>query len=53
MQEVLNLKPNSLKYTLENGSKTQVMVWSGHGINEQFVLHVNKEYSTASNLELI
>ena len=29
------------------------MVWSGHGTNEQFVLHVNKAYSTAKKMGLI
>eukprot|EP00804_Cyclotella_cryptica_P019499 CCRYP_006644-RA/>CCRYP_006644-RA protein AED:0.16 eAED:0.64 QI:0/0/0/1/1/1/2/0/369 len=28
-------------------------VWSGHGTNEQFVLHVNKAYSTAKKMGLI
>eukprot|EP00804_Cyclotella_cryptica_P017850 CCRYP_001238-RA/>CCRYP_001238-RA protein AED:0.04 eAED:0.04 QI:0/-1/0/1/-1/1/1/0/83 len=49
VQEALDLKPETLKCTLANGSETRVTVWSGHGTNEQFVLHVNKAYSTAFN----
>eukprot|EP00804_Cyclotella_cryptica_P011088 CCRYP_013554-RA/>CCRYP_013554-RA protein AED:0.17 eAED:0.17 QI:0/-1/0/1/-1/1/1/0/88 len=52
-QEALDLKPETLKCTLANGSETRVMVWSGHGTNEQFVLHVNKAYSTAKKMGLI
>eukprot|EP00804_Cyclotella_cryptica_P011090 CCRYP_013556-RA/>CCRYP_013556-RA protein AED:0.45 eAED:0.45 QI:0/-1/0/1/-1/1/1/0/74 len=39
VQEALDLKPESLKCTLANGSETRVTVWSGHGTNEQFILH--------------
>eukprot|EP00804_Cyclotella_cryptica_P028302 CCRYP_013174-RA/>CCRYP_013174-RA protein AED:0.56 eAED:0.62 QI:0/0/0/1/1/1/2/0/269 len=53
VQETLDLKPKTLKCTLANGSETQVMVWSGHGTNEQFILHVNKAYSTAKKMGLI
>eukprot|EP00804_Cyclotella_cryptica_P011488 CCRYP_017057-RA/>CCRYP_017057-RA protein AED:0.40 eAED:0.43 QI:0/0/0/0.66/0.5/0.33/3/0/329 len=53
VQEALDLKPETLKCTLANGSETQVTVWSGHGTNEQFVLHVNKAYSTAKKMGLI
>ena len=41
-----DLKPESIKCVLTNGSETQVTVWSGHGTNEQFFLHVNRAYST-------
>ena len=53
VQEALDLKPETLKCTLANGSETRVTVWSGHGTNEQFVLHVNKAYSTAKKMGLI
>eukprot|EP00804_Cyclotella_cryptica_P025382 CCRYP_016509-RA/>CCRYP_016509-RA protein AED:0.41 eAED:0.45 QI:0/-1/0/1/-1/1/1/0/97 len=53
VQEALDLKPETLKYTLANGSETRVTVWSGHRTNEQFVLHVNKAYSTAKKMGLI
>eukprot|EP00804_Cyclotella_cryptica_P007125 CCRYP_014513-RA/>CCRYP_014513-RA protein AED:0.12 eAED:0.65 QI:0/0/0/1/1/1/2/0/396 len=53
VQEALDLKPESLKCTLANGSETRVTVWSGHGTNEQFILHVNKAYSTAKKMGLI
>ncbi len=53
IQEALDLKPKSLKCTLANGSETRVTVWSGHGTNEQFVLHVNKAYSTAHKMGLL
>ena len=53
VQEALDLKPETLKCTLVNGSETRVTVWSGHGTNEQFVLHVNKAYSTAKKMGLI
>ena len=53
IQEALDLKPESLKCTLANGSETRVTVWSGHGTNEQFVLHVNKAYSTACKMGLL
>eukprot|EP00804_Cyclotella_cryptica_P009398 CCRYP_017338-RA/>CCRYP_017338-RA protein AED:0.10 eAED:0.10 QI:125/-1/0/1/-1/1/1/0/92 len=53
VQEALDLKPETLKCTLANGSETRVTVWSGHGTNKQFVLHVNKAYSTAKTMELI
>eukprot|EP00804_Cyclotella_cryptica_P021700 CCRYP_012865-RA/>CCRYP_012865-RA protein AED:0.10 eAED:0.80 QI:0/0/0/1/1/1/3/0/405 len=53
VQEALDLKPETLKCTLANGSETRVMVWSGHGTNEQFVLHVNKAYSTTKKMGLI
>eukprot|EP00804_Cyclotella_cryptica_P023773 CCRYP_011155-RA/>CCRYP_011155-RA protein AED:0.28 eAED:0.28 QI:0/-1/0/1/-1/1/1/0/99 len=50
VQSFLDLKPETLKCTLANGSETRVTVWSGHGTNEQFVLHVNKAYSTAKKM---
>ena len=50
VQEALDLKPKTLKCTLANGSEIRVMVWSGHGTNEQFVLHVNKAYSTTKKM---
>ena len=53
VQEALDLKPETLKCTLANGSETRVTVWSGHGTNEQFVLHGNKAYSTAKKRGLI
>ena len=53
VQEALDLKPESLKCTLADGSETRVTVWSGHGTNEQFVLHVNKAYSIAKKMGLI
>eukprot|EP00804_Cyclotella_cryptica_P007762 CCRYP_001368-RA/>CCRYP_001368-RA protein AED:0.24 eAED:0.47 QI:0/0/0/1/1/1/2/0/781 len=53
VQEALDLKPETLKCTIANGSETRVMVWSGHGINEQFVLHMNKAYITAKKMGLI
>jgi hypothetical protein len=53
VQEALDLKPETLKCTLANGSEIRVMVWSGHGTNKQFVLHVNKAYSTAKKMGLI
>ena len=53
IQEALDLKPESLKCTLANGSETRVTVWSGHGTNEQFVLHVNKAYSTSCKMGLL
>ena len=53
VQEALYLKPESLKCTLADGSETRVTVWSGHGTNEQFVLHVNKAYSIAKKMGLI
>ena len=37
VQEALDLKPETLKCTLANGSEIRVTVWSGHGTNEQFV----------------
>lgn len=52
VQEALELKPESLKCTLANGSETRVTVWSGHGTNEQFLLHVNKAASVAKNMGL-
>ena len=52
VQEALELKPDSLKCTLANGSETQVTVLSGHGTNEQFLLHVNKVASVAINMGL-
>ncbi len=39
IQEALDLKPESPKYTLANGSENQVKVWSRHGTNEQFFAH--------------
>ena len=45
VQEALELKPESLKCTHTDRSETQVMIWSGHGTNEHFLLHVNKAYS--------
>eukprot|EP00804_Cyclotella_cryptica_P029174 CCRYP_005340-RA/>CCRYP_005340-RA protein AED:0.42 eAED:1.00 QI:0/-1/0/1/-1/1/1/0/448 len=53
VQEALDLKPETLKCTLTNGSETRVTVWSGHGTNEQFVLHVNKAYRSAKTMGLI
>eukprot|EP00804_Cyclotella_cryptica_P013386 CCRYP_005149-RA/>CCRYP_005149-RA protein AED:0.19 eAED:0.19 QI:0/-1/0/1/-1/1/1/0/100 len=53
VQEALDLKPESLKCTLANRSETRVIVWSGHGTNKQFVLHVNKAYSTVKKMGLI
>jgi hypothetical protein len=53
VQEALDLKPETLKCTLANGSEIRVTIWSGHGTNEQFVLHVNKAYSTAKKMGLI
>eukprot|EP00804_Cyclotella_cryptica_P010182 CCRYP_013808-RA/>CCRYP_013808-RA protein AED:0.11 eAED:0.65 QI:0/0/0/1/1/1/2/0/398 len=53
VQEALDLKPETLKCTLANGSETQITVWSGHGTKEQFVLHVNKAHSTAKKMGLI
>eukprot|EP00804_Cyclotella_cryptica_P007670 CCRYP_015256-RA/>CCRYP_015256-RA protein AED:0.43 eAED:1.00 QI:0/-1/0/1/-1/1/1/0/240 len=53
VQEALDLKPETLKCTLANWSETQVTVWSSHGTNKQFVLHVNKAYSTAKKMGLI
>ena len=53
VQEALDLKPESLKCTLANGSETRVTVWSGHGTNKQFVLHVNKAYSTACTMGML
>ena len=53
IQEALDLKPESLKCTLTNGSETRVTAQSGHGTNEQFVLHVNKAYSTACKMGLL
>ena len=53
VQEVLELKPKSLKCTLTNGSKTWVTVWSKHGTNKQFLLLVNKAASVAKNMGLI
>ena len=52
VQEALEQKPESLKCTLANGSETRVTVWSGHGTNEQFLLHVNKAASVAKNMGL-
>ena len=52
VQEVLELKPESLNCTLANGSETRVTVWSGHGTNKQFLLHVNKAASVAKNMGL-
>ncbi len=52
VQEAFELKPESLKCTLANGSETQVTVWSGHGMNEQFLLHINKVASVAKNMGL-
>ena len=49
VQEALELKPESLKCTLANGSETRVTVWSRHGTKEQFLLHINKVYSAAKN----
>eukprot|EP00804_Cyclotella_cryptica_P008193 CCRYP_015127-RA/>CCRYP_015127-RA protein AED:0.45 eAED:0.45 QI:0/-1/0/1/-1/1/1/0/74 len=34
VQKALDLKPETLKCTLANGSETRVMVWSGHGTNK-------------------
>eukprot|EP00804_Cyclotella_cryptica_P006309 CCRYP_010148-RA/>CCRYP_010148-RA protein AED:0.43 eAED:1.00 QI:0/0/0/1/1/1/2/0/386 len=53
VQEALDIKPETLKCTLANWSETRVMVWSGHGTKEQFVLHVTKAYSTAKKMGLI
>ncbi len=53
VQEALDHKPESLKCTHTNGSKTRVMIWSGHGKNEQFVLHINKAYGTVCKTGLI
>ena len=47
VQEALELKPESLKCILANGSETRVTVWFGHGMNKQFLLHVNKAASVA------
>ena len=52
VQEALELKPESLKCTLANGLETQVTVWSRHGMNKQFLLHVNKVASFAKNMGL-
>ncbi len=52
VQEALELKPESLKCTLANGSETRVTVWSGHGTNKQFLLDVNKAASVAKNMGL-
>ncbi len=52
VQEALELKPESMKCTFTNGSETRVTVWSGHGTNEQFLLHVNKVASVAKNMGL-
>eukprot|EP00804_Cyclotella_cryptica_P000755 CCRYP_001028-RA/>CCRYP_001028-RA protein AED:0.47 eAED:0.82 QI:0/0/0/1/1/1/3/0/161 len=51
VQEALDLKPETLKCTLANGNPSHGLV--GHGTNEQFVLHVNKAYSTAKKMGLI
>ena len=53
VQEAFELKPESLKCTLANGSETQVTVWSRHSVNKQFLLHVNKAYSVAKNMGLL
>eukprot|EP00804_Cyclotella_cryptica_P023564 CCRYP_011915-RA/>CCRYP_011915-RA protein AED:0.45 eAED:0.45 QI:0/0/0/0.5/1/1/2/0/228 len=53
VQEALDIKPESLKCTFANGPETRVTVWSGHGANEQFILYVNKAYSTAKKMRLI
>ena len=52
VQEALELKPESLKCTLANGSETLVMVWSGYSTNKQFLLHINKAASVAKNMGL-
>ncbi len=44
IQEALDLNPESR--TLTNGSEPRVTVWSRHGTNKQFVLHINNAYST-------
>ena len=51
VQMALNLNPESLKCTLKNGYKTCVMVLSGHGTNEQFVLHVNMRIQKIHRIE--
>ncbi len=53
VQEALDLKPKSLKCMINNGSIIEVIVWSGHSTNEQFVLHVNNACSTAIKMGLI
>lgn len=46
-QEALDLKPKFIKYMFANRSETQVMIWSDHSMSMQFLLHINKAYSTA------
>ena len=52
VQEALEVKPESLKCTLMNGSEPRVTVWSGHSTNKPFLLHVNKAASVAKNMGL-
>lgn len=49
VHEALDLKPKSIKSIIAIRSEIQVAVWSGHGTSEQFLLHINKVYSTSKN----
>ena len=53
IQEALDLKPQSLKCTLTDGSETRVTIWSGNGTNKQFLFHMNKAYSVTKKMGLI